>query len=302
MDFFFSLAKLHTHAHGEFDVLDILLDAAVDTAKMIPFLFLAFLLMEFIEHKAGSKLEGLLKKTGGGRMSGSVIGAVLGCIPQCGFSVAAANLYSGRLITMGTLAAVFLSTSDEAVPVLLAHPDKIGMIWQLIGLKVVIAAAAGILIDIVLRFIHFEKDEDPDYEELCSECGCGEHSIWYSALKHSLNITLFILIINVILGLVMGSVGEDAMADFLGKMGIFQPFVAGLVGLIPNCAASVLITELYADGIISFGSALAGLSTGAGVGFAVLFRSNKNMKENFVILGLVYFIGVVSGLICNAVV
>ena len=173
------------------------------------------------------------------------------------------------------------------------------MIWQLIALKVVIAVVSGILIDAVMKMLKLDGDDNPNYEELCAECGCGSHGLWYSALKHTLKIGIFILIVNVVMGIVMGVAGEHAIADFLEKLGFFQPFVAGLVGLIPNCAASVLITELFADGAIPFGSAVAGLATGAGLGFAVLFKSNKNMKENFILLGLVYAIGVASGLIIN---
>lgn len=293
-------AEVRGHTHdGDTEIIHYILHALEDTAKMLPLLFLAFLLMEFIEHRASDKLAGILKSTGGGRAGGALLGAAIGCIPQCGFSVAAANLYSGRFITMGTLAAVFLATSDEAIPVLLAHPDKIGMIWKLVALKVVIAVVSGILIDAVMKMLKLNSEENPDYEELCAECGCGSHGLWYSALKHTLKIGVFILIVNVAMGVAMGVAGEHAIAHFLEKLGFFQPFVAGLVGLIPNCAASVLITELFADGAIPFGSAIAGLATGAGLGFAVLFKSNKNMKENFMLLGIVYAIGVISGIIIN---
>ncbi len=290
----------HRHDHsGGFDLLDVLLDGLIDTVKMLPFLFLAFLLMEFIEHKASGKLQVFLKKTGGAKVGGAIGGALLGCVPQCGFSAAAANLYSGRLITMGTLIAVFISTSDEAVPVLLAHPEHIGLIWKLLLTKVIIAVAAGIIVDIVLSLIKHGSDDEPNYEEFCADCGCKNHGIWYSAMIHSVKIGLFILAVNLVLGAVMSFAGEEAMAEFLGKMGVFQPFVSGLVGLIPNCAASVLITELYADGMIPFGSAIAGLSAGSGIGIAVLFRANKNMKENLVILAVVYFVGTISGLVLN---
>ncbi|MCD7730668.1 MAG: arsenic efflux protein [Oscillospiraceae bacterium] len=292
-------AAAHEHSHGEFDILDILLDSVIDTAKMLPFLFIAFMVMEYIEHKAGDKLVGLLRKTGGGRFAGSVAGALIGCIPQCGFSVAAANFYSGRLITMGTLAAVFISTSDEAIPVLLAHPDKIGMIFPLIAAKVVIAVIAGIIIDGVRHMLKSFHEEEPDFEDFCSDCGCGSHGIWYSAMKHTVKIAVFILIVNVVLGIAMGLAGEDKIAEILSKTGVFQPFLTALVGLIPNCAASVLVTELYADGMITFGSAVAGLSAGAGVGLAVLFRTNKHMKENLIILCIVYFTGVLSGTLIN---
>ena len=294
------LAHTHGHTHGsDTGIIHYIIHAVEDTAKMIPLLFLAFLLMEFIEHKASDKLAGVLKKTGGGRVGGAFLGAAIGCIPQCGFSVAAANLYSGRFITMGTLAAVFLSTSDEAIPVLMAHPDKIGMIWKLIAAKVIIAVVSGIVIDAVIHALKLQGEENPDYEELCSECGCGSHGIWYSALKHTVKIIIFILVVNVVMGIIMGVAGEDAIAHFLEKLGFFQPFLSAMAGLIPNCASSVLITELYAEGAMPFGSAVAGLATGAGLGFAVLFRSNKNMKENFALLGVIYAIGVVSGMIIN---
>lgn len=292
------LFAAHEHAHGDFSAPDVLLDAGVDTLRMIPFLFVAFVLMEYIEHKAGNKLEGFLKKTGGGRFAGAAAGALLGCIPQCGISVAAANFYSGKLITMGTLAAVFISTSDEAVPVLLAHPDKLGLILPLIAAKFAIALAAGVIIDVIHHLFKPNEDE-ADFEDFCSGCGCGNHGIWYSAMKHTVKTVIFILIVNVVLGFAIGLAGEERIADILAGTGVFQPFIAALVGIIPNCAASVLVTELYADGMISFGSAVAGLSAGAGIGFAVLFRTNKNMKENFAVLGAVYFTGIIAGVLIN---
>ena len=302
---FLNTLAAHNHGSygslgGSFDFWDVLLDALIDSAKMLPFLFLAFLLMEFIEHRAGDKLVNFLRKNGGGRTGSSAIGAVVGCVPQCGFSVAAANLYAGRVITMGTLIAVFISTSDEAVPVLLAHPDKLSSVWLLIAVKIVIAAAAGIIADIVIKLLGREQDGE-SIEDICTEsgCGCGSHGIWYSSLKHTVNIFIFILIVNLILGFVMALVGEEAVEHFLGSMGIFQPIVTGVVGMIPNCAASVLITELYADGAISFGSAIAGLCTGAGVGLAVLFRANKNIRENLTVMAIVYAVGVVSGTVLN---
>lgn len=296
-----SVLAAHDHSHGEdFDFADIFLDALIDSAKMLPFLFLAFLLMEFLEHKAGDKLVNFLRKSGGGRAGGAAVGALIGCIPQCGFSVAASNLYAGRVISAGMLIAVFLSTSDEAVPVLLAHPDKIGMVWKLLLVKVIIAAIAGIAVDIVTKLLKIKTD-DESIGEICSEsgCGCGSHGIWYSALKHTINIIIFILAVNLVLGTVMSLLGEETVEHFLGSMGVFQPLLAGLVGMIPNCAASVLITELYAEGAITFGSAVAGLCTGAGVGLAVLFRANKNLRENLAITGIVYAVGVISGMILN---
>ncbi len=295
-----TLASAHSHWREDFNILSVITDALIDSAKMLPFLFAAFLLMEFIEHKAGDKLAVFLQKLGGRTVLGPAVGAVIGCVPQCGFSVAASNLYAGRVITVGTLVAVFLSTSDEAVPVLLAHPDMAGSIWKLIAVKIAVALTAGIAADLIVKIFRLRSGGE-SIEDICTEtgCGCGEHGIWYSALKHTINIIIFILIVNTLLGTVMSLAGEDTVRAVLGSMGAFQPFAAGLVGMIPNCAASVFITELYAEGAISFGTAAAGLCTGAGVGLAVLFRANKNIKENLVITVSVYAVGVLCGVILN---
>ncbi|MGN0642756.1 MAG: putative manganese transporter [Huintestinicola sp.] len=279
-------------------ILDIVPDAVIDTVKMLPFLYAAFLIMEAFEHHAGGKLADFLGKAGKSYVGGPAAGAVLGCIPQCGFSVAAANLYSGRLITPGTLAAVFIATSDEAIPILLAEPEISGTVWKLILVKIIAAVIFGILFDLIYKLFRLKNSEEP-FEELCADCGCENHSIFYSALKHTVSITVFILIVNLILGAVIGFAGEDKAFAFLEKTGVFQPFITALIGLIPNCAASVAITELYAAGGLSFGAAAGGLCTGAGMGLAVLFRTNKNTKENFIFLGYLYLTGVACGLILN---
>ena len=296
----FSMASAHSHSHGGFDFFDVLLDALADTAKMLPFLFLAFLLMEFIEHKAGDKLADFLGKAGTKAAAGPAAGAVLGCIPQCGFSVAAANLYAGRIVTFGTLISVFIATSDEAIPVLLAHPEMLGSVWKLIAVKLAAAVIAGIAADLTVKIFGISTNGE-SFEDICTEsgCGCGSRGIWYSALKHTLSVAVFILIVNLVIGAVMAFAGNEAVEHFIESMGFFQPFAAGLVGMIPNCAASVLLTELYAEGAVSFGTAAAGLCTGAGIGLAVLFRANKNVRENFVITGVVYAVGVICGIILN---
>lgn len=295
MDLNFAAALFHGVHTGGFDILDILVDAGIDSLKMLPFLYAAFLFMEYFEHKAGDKLANALKKMGN---FGSVGGALLGCIPQCGFSVAAANLYAGEMITAGTLLAVFLSTSDEAVPIMLAHPDKAGAVWKLLLIKVIIAAAAGFIMDIILKIISKKRREEP-FADICTDCGCGEHGIFYSAFKHTLNIFIFILIVNIVLNGIIGFVGEETFSHFLTEIKTVQPFVAGLVGMIPNCAASVVITELFVQGSITAGSAVAGLCTGAGVGLVVLFKTNKNLKENITILAVLYIVGVLSGLLVD---
>ncbi|MDR0975027.1 MAG: arsenic efflux protein [Ruminococcus sp.] len=287
------------HVH-EFAPFPIILDALIETAKLLPFLFLAFWLMEYIEKKAGSKFISALSKTGKLTFAGPPLGGLLGILPQCGFSVAAANLFAGRLISVGTLVAVFLATSDEAIPILLANPSHIKDIWLLIVIKLIIAVIFGIIIDLLMR--KFDKRaETADFEDFCHDCGCHEHGVLYSALKHTLNITVFILILNLIIGFIVGAVGEANFFAFLESFGVFQPAAAALVGLIPNCAASVLITELYIEGGLSFGSAVAGLCSGAGVGILVLFRTNKDIKENILIVGLLYVIGVVSGSLVNLI-
>lgn len=277
-------------------MLDVLLDAFIDSIKMLPFLFGAYLLIEFLEHKASGKLANSLQKLG---PFGPIGGAAIGCIPQCGFSVAASNLYAGRLITIGTLMAVYISTSDEAIPIMIAHPNQIGMIWKLLLIKVILATAAGILIDIVIKIVNKKntKVEEP-FVELCSHCGC-DHSITLSALKHTLNIFIFILIVNLFLNGAIQVVGEHTFTNFLQSIKIFQPAIAGLVGLIPNCAASVILTQLYVEGGLTFGSLIAGLSTGAGLGVVVLFRANKNLKQNLLILVGLYIIGTAAGMIID---
>lgn len=283
------------------DFREIIIDALIDSVKMLPFLYAAFLLMEYIEHKAGDKLAMALEKAGHSSLGGAGLGAALGCIPQCGFSIAAANLYSSRIIGAGTLMAVFIATSDEAVPVLLAHPDMAGRIWALLGVKVVIAVVMGCLFGIIIKKI-FKDDEDVCFEEICTDCGCGEHGIWFSALTHTVKTILFILLVNLGLGLVLGIAGEDRLSAFLNGLGIYQPFAAALVGLIPNCASSVVLTELYAGGTISFGTAAGGLCAGAGMGIAMLFKANKNMKENLAFLIFLFLTGSVSGMVINMLV
>ena len=274
--------------------LSVLCDAFIDTVKLIPFLYLAFYLMEYFEHKAGQKLTDFLQKAGHSTIAGVLGGAAAGCIPQCGFSAAASNLYAGEMITAGTLFSVFISTSDEAVPVMISHPESAGQIWQLLAAKVIIAVTAGFAVDGVLKLTKIKRREEP-FAEFCTECGCGEHGIWYSALVHTGGTALYILALNIVLGGIIAAVGEETVMEFLGGLGHIQPVIAAAVGMIPNCAASVIITELYIKGAITYGSAVAGLATGAGVGLAVLYSSNKNVKENLCITGVLYIIGALSG-------
>lgn len=274
---------------------EIFLDALIDSIKTLPFLFGVYLLIEYMEHHSTGKLVRGLKKMGS---FGAVGGGLLGAVPQCGFSVAAANLYSGRLISMGTLIAVFISTSDEAIPMMVSNPSALNSLWKFIIVKTVIAIIVGIAVDLALKAMHRGETEEP-FKEICSHCDCEHHSILQSALSHTLNILIFIFIVNLVLGFAIEFAGEENLKTFMMTDSLLQPFITALFGFIPNCAASVVITQLYIEGIVSFGSAIAGLSTGAGVGLLVLFRTNTHYKENFVIMGILYAAAVISGTVIN---
>lgn len=279
---------------------DALIDALLDSLRMLPFLFGAYLFMEWLEHRSGERMEAAL---GRARRLGPVTGAVLGCVPQCGFSVAAANLYAGRVIGMGTLVAVFLSTSDEAVPLLLGDPAKAGALLPLLGLKVAVGMAVGLLTDRVLA----ARGREPVREgihHLCHSCGCEceKGGILSAALRHTGGVFLFILLANLLLGWGVALLGEDRLAALLLSDSLLQPVAAAALGLIPNCAASVLLTRLYLAGAVSFGSLAAGLLSASGVGLMVLLRQNPRPRENLTVLGIVWGTGVVVGMAVQAII
>lgn len=277
------------------EILHEILHALIETLKTVPFLFLAYLLMEYIEHKASEKMEASLKKIGN---AGPVIGSALGCIPQCGFSASASNLYTAGLITEGTLIAVFLSTSDEALPILISTSGGHGAIWKLILCKIGIGIVAGFVIDFILRRMKIEKCP----VDMCKDCGCEEEEgILKPTLKHTLKTSLFILIINVTLGLIIHFVGHEALHRILLSDSVLQPIITALIGLIPNCAVSVTITNLYIEGALSFGAAVAGLCSGAGVGITVLLKANKCKKENIRIISTLFGISAVFGIILTLI-
>lgn len=279
-------------------LLDVIADTLVDALKLLPFLFLTYLAMEYIEHKAGDKAEELVKKAGG---FGPLIGSILGIVPQCGFSTAASNLYAGRIITLGTLVSIFLSTSDEMLPVFISNQVAIGTILKILSIKVVIGMAAGFAIDLILQKKHKEDGETEHLkiDEMCDHqhCHCEQGNIWKSAISHTLQILFFIVAVSFILNLLISYIGEDSLSALLSNRPVLGPVIAGLVGLIPNCAASVVLTQLYLEGMINGGAMMAGLLVGAGVGLLVLFRVNENVKENVRIALLLYVIGVVSGIL-----
>lgn len=274
-------------------MLDVILDTTIDALKILPFLFLAYVAMEYMEHKMSQKTKDLIQKSG---KVGPLYGGLLGILPQCGFSVAASNLYVGRIITLGTLIAVYLSTSDEMLPILISEQVPIWTIIKILLLKAFIGIVAGFIIDFVLRKKEKQKE---NITHLCEHehCHCNEKNIFISALKHSINIFIFIYITSFLLNLLFHYVGEEALAGFILNKPIIGEILAGIVGLIPNCAASVVITELYINGIISLGAMMSGLLVGAGVGLLILFKINDDIKENLKITLLLYLIGVISGIL-----
>lgn len=277
------------------NILEILQDTAIDTIKLIPFLFITYLIMEYIEHKTSNKLRDTIKKSG---KFGPLLGAVVGIFPQCGFSVSATNLYAGRVITIGTLIAIYITTSDEMLPILLTEAVPITTILTILGIKLVLGIIAGFIVDIIFNFVKKEHQEHDDIEELCEHehCHC-EEGIVSSATKHTLNITIFIFVITLILNGIITYIGEDTIAHFISKNIILGPIIAGLIGLVPNCAASVILTELFISNVISMPVLISGVAVNAGVGLLVLFKTNKNIKENVSIIGILYAIGVISGII-----
>lgn len=280
-------------------LIDILKDTTIDSIKLLQFLFITYLIMEYIEHKTSNQVKRVIQKSG---KLGPLLGGIVGIIPQCGFSVSATNLYSARVITLGTLISVYLTTSDEMLPILISETMPISTILTILGIKLLIGIIAGFIIDFVARKLHKEKGETK-IEEICEHehCHC-EKNIVLSALKHTLNIFLFIFFITLIINGIIGLIGQESIANIVSKNVILGPVIAGIIGLIPNCASSVVLTELFVENVISMPILISGLCVNAGVGLLVLFKTNENKKENLKIAGLLYVIGVVSGLILEIII
>lgn len=274
-------------------MFDVIVDTLLDTLKLLPFLFVAFLIIEVIEHKLSSKQGSIVSKSG---KLGPIVGALLGAVPQCGFSVLATNLYVTRIISLGSLVSIYLSTSDELIPLMISHNAPISKILSIVLIKIVIGMLAGFIIDLFIR-----KNKKSDFE-LCDEdkCDCC-HSIFKSSLTHTLKIAFFILIITFLINVLFEYVNLDFISETLKKNKLLTPFISSLVGLIPNCASSVMISELYLNNLITLGTTLAGLLTGSGVAIMVLIKKNKNTKENILIISLIYFIGALCGIIFNLI-
>lgn len=290
-------------------IFDVIVDSFLDTLELVPLLFVTYLAMEAIEHSASSRVRTVVERSGA---AGPVIGALLGALPQCGFSAMAATLFAGRVVSAGTLVAVVLSTSDEMVPVFLAHQEPLGRLLAIMGIKVVVGLAVGLVVDAVLRARHSAGDGHIHIHELCERehCHCDdEHdhergsrpwAIVRSALVHTAQVTLFILLLTFAFGLVIEFVGQDALAQLLANHPVRATFLAALVGLIPNCGASVAICELFLDGVLATGPMLAGLLASGGVGLLVLWRTNASARQNAMVTLLVYLVAVVTGLLVGA--
>lgn len=280
-------------------MLDVIADTLLDSIKLLPFLFLTYLAMEYLEHRTSSKTKRLIKDSG---KAGPFLGALLGAFPQCGFSAAASNLYAGRVITLGTLIAIYLSTSDEMIPVFISEQAGVGLILKVLIAKIVIGMVMGFIIDLLIRSFRKQGETEISIKigGVCEHdhCHC-EKSIVRSSLKHTLTIFIYIVVISFILNTAIHFIGEDTLASVILNRPVIGPLIATLVGLIPNCAASVVLTQLYLGNIMSLGAMMGGLLAGSGVGILVLFKENRNVKENLKILGIMYTIGAVCGIIID---
>ena len=296
--------------------LSALSDAALDTLKVLPILYLAYLLVAYFSHEKSKKFTNFLNKS---KKAGPLVGAFLGCVPQCGFSSVMSDLYARRSITLGTLIAVFIATSDEAIPILIANPKFTVDLLIMIGLKIAFAIAFGYLVDITLNLFERKRIKkqltqisEHDLEHTHDYCMCNGHSdtkehcheenIFLDALHHSVSIALYIFVATLLINIIVEYVGMEALTSWFGGNVYIQILLAGLIGLIPNCAASVFLVELYINGGIAFSAMFAGLSVGAGVGIIILFTKNvgkHKIWQNIAILSMLYIFGVASGILVS---
>ncbi|MFA6462637.1 MAG: putative manganese transporter [Candidatus Shapirobacteria bacterium] len=299
-------------------MMEILIDALIDSLKTVPLLLILYIVIELMEYKFGDKIREKVQNAG---KIGPLIGVMAGIFPQCGFSVIATALFTQKLLTIGTLLAVYLSTSDEAIPIILSQPDKAYLVLPLIGIKIVIALVVGYGVD-----FFFRKDEEKiikhiksvenghdnknhNHEIVLNETACCGHStsaaskkfdikeIFWHPIVHTFNVFIFIFLITLIINFAVFQLGETFLNDFFTKNIFWQPFLAATIGLIPNCAASVAITELFLKNIIGLGPAVAGLLASAGLGLLILYREEKNKNIFFKVLAILYGVSVLSGLV-----
>lgn len=277
--------------------IDVIKEALLDTIKTVPFLFLAYLLMEWLEHRAEEKSAQTVSRAG---VLAPVAGGIIGMVPQCGFSAAVSNLYASGIVTRGTLLAVFLSTSDEMLPILISRKAEIGLILKILGYKCAVGIIVGLLIDFIGR--RLARENKKSIEAICEQEGCKcEDGVLKSAIFHTLKITLFLFVTSIIVGFAVEAVGTENLEHFILNKPFISEVLSGLVGLIPNCAASVVLTDLFLKGGISFGGMMSGLLTASGVGLLVLFRMNRNLKENLFTLLLLYAGGLVFGCLAGLI-
>lgn len=285
----------------QIDFVEIIMDTLIDGVRLLPFLFITYLIMECIEHRAGNHMKIYVKRAGNW---GPAIGSLLGMVPQCGFSTAATTLYAGRVITLGTLFSVYLSTSDEMLPIMISEQVPIGLIARILFLKVMTGMVAGFLIDYVMGKLYPAKMLPEHYhiETMCEHdhCHC-EKGVFPSALMHTLEVFLYLIGIGFVINLIVEYVGPERLASTALAQPVIGEMIAGLIGLIPNCAASVAITQFYLEGVMSFGAMMSGLLVGAGVGLLVLFRTNRPVLENIKITAYLYLIGVMTGILLDVV-
>ena len=293
---------LHAHVNTDISVKaflsEVLLDGFIDTVKIVAVLFLTYLLMEYIEHKASERTVSFMKKSGA---LGPLVAGSLGAVPQCAFSAMAANLYTGRVITVGSLFAVFLSTSDEMLPILLSANADISSVLKILAYKVCVAIFIGFMIDLAV-YVFSKKSREIDIDRICDEDGCNcEKGILRSALHHTLMISIFIFAVTLIINTLMFFVGTERLAELGSSAFGLTHLLFALLGLIPGCGASVAISTLGLRGVISVGTMLSGLFTGSGVGIIILFRQNKNKKENLIIMLSLVAIGFIFGLLADLI-
>ena len=285
---------------------DWLADAVIDSFHILPLLFIVFLIIELIEYYYSEHINSFMKKS---EKTAPLIGSLAAVIPQCGFSVIASTLYIRKFITKGTLIAIYLATSDEAIPILLAQPSKTYYILPIVGLKIAIAVCAGYLIDLLLKdnkYIPLTEEKDTVEIENTEHEGCCHHSISkrrkreliYHPLKHTFNIFIFILLITIVLNFLIFLYGQYAVVHvLLGKVESLEPVITAFIGLIPNCAVSTALTMLLIKGSISFGAVMAGLLSNAGLGILILFRHSENIKDTMKIISILLVISIISGMI-----
>lgn len=293
MQFLTIYVKILYVFYGGNIMLEILEHTLLDSLNLIPFLLITYIILETIEHKMSKKTEKIIEKSG---KLGPILGGLLGIIPQCGFSAMASNFYVARIITRGTLIAIFLSTSDEMLPILISNGTGIGLILKILSIKAIIGIIVGFLVDVLYKN-HIEDNKQKEIGKICEgdHCECNDKGIFISSLKHTIQIFIYIFGISLILNILIHLIGEQTLANFVVNIPIIGVILSTLIGIIPNCASSVILTQLYLEQIITFGSLIAGLLVNSGLGVLILFKVNKKTKDNMFILSILFIVGIISG-------